>query len=356
MKKFVISFTISLFAGLLAILLFVVIADPFYHYHEPIFGEAYMDNALYQTPGAATNFKYDSVIVGSSMTENFRESWFEEMNLKLLKLSYSGAEFGDYKRIYDMAFSSGNEINLVITDINGFQLMSDVDAVYNEYPAYLYDGITFSDVKYIFNNDVFWTAAGRTVEKALFNQLKKDDSYTWEEPELFSESRARFDYDHFKESLNRTIAEGGYIKDSDEIRLELARANMKSLIDSVKEHSDVTFVFYLPAYSSLYWNELVDEGDAELVLNMYGMAMEMLLDCENVIVFDFQDNLEIINDLSRYRDVSHHDPDVNRFEFECIRDTILQSGDYVNEYRVTKDNMGQHLERVRQNIRQTVIK
>ena len=55
----------------------VAFVDPFYHYHDATKGfEANMDNAIYQTPGAADHFTYDSVIVGSSMTENFHESWF----------------------------------------------------------------------------------------------------------------------------------------------------------------------------------------------------------------------------------------------------------------------------------------
>jgi len=350
MKKFVISFTISLFLGLFLVALFIALADPFYHYHAPLTGEAYMNNALYQTPGAAKNFEYDSVIVGSSMTENFRESWFEELGLKLQKLSYSGAEFKDYERIYETVFNSGNDIKLVITDINGFQLLSEVDAVYHEYPEYLYDGITLSDVKYIYNNDVFWEAVGRTVEKVAFNQLKKDDSYTWEEPELFSEVRARMDYDLFKDSLDSAIAEGRYSKESYEGRMTLARDNIDSLLAVINEHNDTMFVFYLPAYSSLYWDEIVDEDDLDIMLDIYGLVMESLLECDNVIVFDFQDDLELINDLSRYRDVSHHDPEGNRFVFECIRDTLMQSGDHRDEYRVSAENIQEHLGRVRQNV------
>lgn len=350
MKRFIASFTISLCAGLLLIAVFIVLADPFYHYHAPIKGEAYMDNALYQTPGAAVNLEYDSVIVGSSMTENFRESWFKEMGLNLQKLSYSGAEIADYEKIYETVFNSGNKIELVITDINGFQLMSAVDAVYHEYPEYLYDGITFSDVQYIYNNDVFWEAAGRVVEELFFDQLKKDDSYTWENPDLFSEVRARTDYDVFKERLDNAISEGNYNKISDEERMTIAKGNVDRLLENVRKHEDVTFVFYFPAYSKLYWEEVTDEDDLDIMLEIYGFAMRRLLECDNAVVFDFQDDFELVNDLRRYRDVSHHDPQGNRFVYECIRDTLNRSGEHMDEFRVSEENIQQHLKRIRENV------
>lgn len=350
MKKFVVSFTISLFAGLLLIALGVVLVDPFYHYHAPFLVEGYMDNAVYQTPGAAKNFKYDSVIVGSSMTENFRESWFEEMGLTMQKLSYSGAEIGDYVRIYDTVFDSKNEIKLVVTDINGFQLLSPVDAIYNEYPEYLYDGIKACDIKYLFNNDVFWESAGRVVERVAYNNLHKDDSYTWEEEDLFSEERARYDYALFEESLFDSMEKGIYSKVPDEERLEMARDNINLLVDAVNKHPEVTFVFYLPAYSRLYWDEIVLEDDLDVMLKIYEQSMEALLQCDNVILFDFQDEIELVNDLSRYRDVCHHDPAANRFDFECIRDTLAECGEYRDMYRVTLDNIKEHVERVRENV------
>lgn len=350
MKKFVLSFTISLLVGLLLVGAYIVITDPFYYYHKPFFGaEAYMDNALYQTPGAAKNFQYDAVIVGSSMTENFRESWFEEMGLNVQKLSYSGAEIKDYERIYDIVFGSGNNVGLVITDLNGFQFASPVDAIYHEYPEYLYSRYAPTDVKYLYNNDVFWEACGRKIEEIGFGRLKKDDSYTWEEETLFSEERARYDYTLFKDSLDESIAQGSYSKATDEERMQIAQDNIALLEDIIKRYSETLFVFYLPAYSNLYWQEVIDEDDLDLMLDMYTMIVCELSGFDNVLMFDFQDDLELINDLNRYRDVCHHDPLGNRFVYECIRDTILKTGEHQNEYLVDVMNIEEHINRVREN-------
>lgn len=341
MKKFVVSFSISLVAGVLLLAAFVALEDPFYHYHAPFFGEeAYMDNALYQTPGAAKNLKYDAVIIGSSMTENFRESWFEEMGMNLQKLSYSGAEFKDYERIFDEVKKSSNNVGFVLTDINEFQLMSEVDAIYQKYPEYIYKGVGIGDVQYLLNEDVFWTAAGRALERVTGNKLKKDDSYTWEEAELFSKERACRDYDLFAKGLEEKSKVGSFDEDrlcSD--RILLAEEKMKIITDIVETNKDVTFVFYYPPYSTLFWDEVIADDNIDEVMQIYLTSMRSLLGYDNVYVFNFQDYEELVSNLERYRDVCHHDPQGNRFIYECIRDTINGMGEHMDEYRITEDNI-----------------
>ena len=87
---------------MIAGIFFVWLIDPFYHYHTPI-GKVpiVLDTAVYQTAGAAKNLEYDSAIVGTSMTENFHTSWFDEvLGWNTMKLSYSGARSSDLEAIF----------------------------------------------------------------------------------------------------------------------------------------------------------------------------------------------------------------------------------------------------------------
>lgn len=81
---------------------FVWFVDPFYHYHEPFLNmPVVLDNAVYQTAGAAKNLTYNSAIIGTSMTENMHTSWFDdEMGWTTMKLSYSGARSNDLQAIF----------------------------------------------------------------------------------------------------------------------------------------------------------------------------------------------------------------------------------------------------------------
>ena len=78
-KKFVRN-TLMMTVALLIVCGSAIFAiDPYYHYHTPWFGlQATPFQERYCNAGLAEHFDYDSVIIGSSMTENFRASWFDE--------------------------------------------------------------------------------------------------------------------------------------------------------------------------------------------------------------------------------------------------------------------------------------
>ena len=119
MKKFCFQFFVTVIVLLGGIVLFNWAVDPFFHYREPKEPlAAYMHMPVYQTAGAAEHFIYDSAVVGTSMTENFRASWFEEMELDAVKLSYSGARTDDIHAILEKVYESGNEMKLIVIDCN----------------------------------------------------------------------------------------------------------------------------------------------------------------------------------------------------------------------------------------------
>ena len=57
-----------------------IIIDPFFHYHKPLSGLFYvLDNQRYQNNGIVRHFDYNAIITGSSMTENFKTSEFNNI-------------------------------------------------------------------------------------------------------------------------------------------------------------------------------------------------------------------------------------------------------------------------------------
>ena len=62
---------------LFLILLVMVIADPYFHYHGKIPGMKYrIYNERYINVGILENFEYDAIITGTSMNQNFKTSHF----------------------------------------------------------------------------------------------------------------------------------------------------------------------------------------------------------------------------------------------------------------------------------------
>lgn len=335
MKRFFIEFFAVVFFLLILIGGFDLVIDPLYHYHAPVGGTApYLFNQVYQMPGVASHFQYDSAIVGTSMTENFRVSWFEEMGLHAVKLSYSGARSLDIRTVLDKVYESGNEVKYILMDVNDYQLTSDASQRYVEQPAYLYRNVWWDDTEYLWNNDVFWMSVGRVLEKLTNNQPKLDDAYTWEEPELFSAEIVKEGCREYVESLREKTQEG-YDWQEEYANCE---DNLNHIIPVIEAHPETEFVIFYPPYSILYWEEQVLSGRAERILEIYEYSMNRLLKYENVKIFAFQDEEEIITNLDNYRDVCHHTPQVNRYIFDSV-----MSGNK----EITADNIEAYFEGMR---------
>lgn len=75
--------------------------DPYFHYHKPDTSAYYyvLNNQRSQNDGISKHFDYNALITGTSMTENFKTSEFDEIfDVHSVKVSYSG---GSYKEMND---------------------------------------------------------------------------------------------------------------------------------------------------------------------------------------------------------------------------------------------------------------
>ncbi|MBQ8041585.1 MAG: hypothetical protein IJ274_17270, partial [Lachnospiraceae bacterium] len=78
--KWMIAFISMFLAILLLTGTFMVVVDPYFHYHKPLNGLGYsLENERYQNDGIVKHFSYDAIITGSSMTECFRPSEMKEL-------------------------------------------------------------------------------------------------------------------------------------------------------------------------------------------------------------------------------------------------------------------------------------
>lgn len=334
MKKLFIQFFITVFTLLILIGGLVIIIDPFYHYHSPVAGIAvYMYHPVYQTPGAALHFEYDSAIVGTSMTENFRSSWFEELNLHTIKLSYSGAHSLDIRDILDKVYESGNEIKYIFMDINDYQLSTEPSQRYTNPPKYLYNKAGWHDAEYLWNNDVFWMSVGRVSENVTGHQPDLDDAYTWDDPDLFGTEQVKESCRQFIDELIEEQINGSLESYDIDEAYKWCDGNLENIIPIIDAHPETEFIIFYPPYSILYWEELALSGQLEGMLQIYQHSIEEFMQHDNVRVFYFQDEEEIITNLDNYRDISHHTPQINRYIFDCISN---------GEREITPENINEH--------------
>lgn len=94
-KKFVCIATAFIFLFLGGAITINVLHDPLFQYRNPFGSKPFEDsdvyysflNATYQVPGMAKNFDYDTLITGTSMTQNFDSSYFGADGNKCLKIT-----------------------------------------------------------------------------------------------------------------------------------------------------------------------------------------------------------------------------------------------------------------------------
>ena len=318
-KKIVKRFIGMALAGVMLIGVFVYLVDPFYHYHKPLFGmEPYLYNTVYQTPGVARNLEYDSVILGSSMTENFRTGWFDdELGWKTAKLSYSGARTDDLAAIMGQVFAENREVKNVFRDLNDYQLAEDYTTAFAKRPEYLYDNNIFNDVQYLLNKDVILASCGRVIAGIQGVPGNMDSAYCWEEPELFGVDKVRIEYDSV--SAQNAAADLSTQEDIEK-SIDNCIKNMDNIRPFIEAHPETKFYFFYPPYSMAYWQTLQESGRLEKMIRLYATSMEELMQYENVSVYYFQDETDFITDLDNYRDLCHYTPEMNRYIFECVKE------------------------------------
>ena len=334
LKIWLLTFGLIVVLGLGAIAGLVILVDPFFQYHKPLKKFPYIvDHQVNMNPGLSKNMDYDSVLLGSSMTVSFNTDWFEELcGLKTQKLSYNGAYPKDQANIMEIIFEAkGDKVKQVFLGIDELNYSGEIDQTKFEVPKYLYDKNYFNDVKYWFNKDVILDyilrAMADSKDKSEWNMIYKP---WWQD-------------EHYQKALVLMYYEPTPIAKEapdTELFLERIEANLETnILPFVEEHPETKFTFFYPPYSILYWNNVCRGKELETVIEKYRYMTTKLLEYDNVEVFFFQNQEEIICNLNNYADYTHYHGRICRFMVECF-----QSG----KCQVTKENLEEELDKLYQ--------
>lgn len=308
----------------------IYVVDPFFQYHKPLENFPYIvDNQVNMNPGLAKNMDYDSILLGSSMTVNFDTHWFEVYcGLKTQKLSYNGAFPKDQANIMDRVFrEKGKEVKRVFLGIDELNYSADINQTKFEIPGYLYDENYFNDVSYLFNKDVLLDYIFRAVadpkDKSDWNMIYKP----WWQDEHYQKALVLMYYEPAPEEEEPVLAD---------FYLESIEANLSANIcPYIEAHPETTFTIFYPPYSILYWNDVMRRKELEAVIAKYDYMTRRLLEYDNVEIFFFQNQEEIICNLNNYADYTHYHGRICEYMVQCFAK---------GERRVTRENLEEELE------------
>lgn len=331
-RKFIKQFFIG--SGILLVLcaLMVIIFDPFFQYHKPLKGlKKVLTEKEYQVPGSLKTLEYDSVIAGSSVAENYYNGRFNEgFDCESIKAIRSNGTTADLCFYLDIAFEH-RELKYVFYNLDPAALIADTEPSYESTgsPMYLYDDNYINDIEYVLNKDVLLERIPYLLAQSLIGDYDEHDSYNWAQWKQFNSELALKHYVRYPE-IAKMKAENYYEKE--------VSANLKILTDRISTHPETTFYIFVPPYSMLWWDYIYRTGDLESYLYNMKMAMETLLEYENVRFFYFQNDADIITDLELYMDALHFSQDINHYICDCMIE---------GSHEVTKDNYKETIEDMR---------
>lgn len=310
-KKWVFSFLAMLVIMLFVLGALTIVVDPFFHYHKPIESLAYpIDNERYQNDGILKHFEYDAIITGTSMCENFKTSEFDELfHVHSVKTPFSGSTYKEINDNLAVAIAYNDNIKVILRGLDYNLLMEPADAMkydLNTYPWYLYDEIPFNDAPYIFNKTVLFEntcgvitrtcSGGETTDFDTYMNWMSNNAFgkevieqKYKQPEKVSASVEITDQNYavIRETLNQNV-------------FELAEANPQ-----------IEFYLFFPPYSIYWWDRQYRNGTLNRQLDAEKYAIELILQYDNIHLFSFFTEYDMVCNAAIYKDTTHYNEDIN---------------------------------------------
>ena len=322
-KKYIKWFACGAVAILLLCMAMVILFDPFYQYHKPLPGlKAVLSDKEYQCVGTLKTFEYDSVIAGSSVAENYNIRWFDEnFDCTGIKAIRSYGATADLCYLLDIAFKE-QDLKYVFYSMDPTALSANPQITFEETgcPMYLYDDNYLNDIKYLLNKDVLLEKIPYMIANSFIGDYDEGNSYSWAQWKTFSKETLMSNYPR-KETVDE-MKSADFAKENLEGNLALLKAQ-------IEKHPDTEFKILMPPYSIVWWDNTYRSGETEGYLYNMEKAMEALIPYENVSLYFFLNERDIVTNLDNYMDAVHFSDEINHYICYSMAE---------DNYRVTMDN------------------
>lgn len=331
--------------GVLAIVFFLIpvvsmavltwVIDPYFHYHAPLKGMSYrLYEQRYINDGISRHFEYDTVITGNSLSENIKTSQVDELfNCTSIKLPYSGAGYNELWTNLDRTLTYNPSVKQVFVIVDTEDMPKEKDYQrYSDQPDYLYDDKLWNDASYWWNKDVFYRGTFFNILMTLSGKESTTmDEYSNKDGEVGADVVLPLIGDIPDEEDAPSWSYG-----MKETEMVVSNIN-ENIVRVVKDHLDVKFYLIYAPPSIARWGKYYIWGDQEIRIKSCKAATELLLEPDNIYLYSFQDDFDLVCDLDNYHDTIHYTEDVAEYMLEKVA---------LDQNRVTKDNYEEYFERI----------
>ena len=303
----------ALLCAVLFICLLVIAVDPFQVYRPATRYMPQLDRRtqVYSNAGVVRSYDYDSAIVGTSVTENFRPTLMDEqLGGRFIKLCTSAGTAYNHALLMRLAFDT-HEMRRVVYGFDVYSFIAALDETGSEVPLYLYDDNPLNDVRYWLNRSVLGSFLPRSLRAWGQRQDDsiRDSMYSWAQDgdvygpaalysAVFTPPQSRMDAGDF---------------------LSVANANFDThLIPFIEAHPKTQFDIFFPPYSAAEWSNMESNGTLDALLALRGLCYDRLSGYANVTLYDYAAREAWVTDIDNYKDTLHYGQWINDAIVSCI--------------------------------------
>lgn len=315
-KRNIIYFIFGIFSTSIILVGINYIIDPFQIYHKANFHKTIFMKGFYLNAGLIKNYDYDSVSIGSSMTQNFIVDEIKN-NLnynKPIKLPVSGGNIIEHYTVLESAIST-NKVKKVLFGLDIFSLKNSD----NRLPTFLYDNNIVNDYKYLFSIDTL----KRSLTYPMLHltipnnhpRLDYNLMFQWQhnhKEDDFNESKLRQEFEVATINFDNKANQATIINE------RITNFN-KYITPIIENNKDIEFTFFYPPYSVLSFKKMSHDTlnafiETKIKLN------EIINRFDNAKIHDFQTEMSVITNLGNYKDLTHYHQKVNSWMLEQMRE------------------------------------
>ena len=334
-KKYIIYLIITSFLAFISITTLSSIVDPLGINTKQEYYLKDASYARYQNIGIAHNNQHETIITGTSLSENFKTSLSNEVfDTKTIKIPMSGASAKEQSILISNAISENTK--RIIWDIHYTAYHGDKNRMHksHEFPLYLYDKSSLNDLKLYGSFDILKLSLKKAVFRDKYYTNNMDELYNWyqNDKNKFGEKQVLKYIDRLKVIINNSKVNKEYNFD-----------NLKNNFDGnilpiIKENPNIEFDFYFPPYMVNYFMGFNRSNLLNDIIKFKQYFLEKSFEYSNMNIHDFSVDYETIEDLKNYKDTHHFSQNISDKILQDIRsNSFLVNKDYtaknINNYK-----------------------
>ncbi len=353
-KKLIYIYLYIILASSIFITIGFYVYDPLQLFHKPWGREVtFSKNMRQQAAGITNNYKFDSIIIGSSIIENTSA---KEANNKVggnfINISLSGSSYYERLIVMDHVFRK-HSIKKVIYSLDAGSYIHQQKG-YPSYPLelfdYLYDKKEFNDFKAYFNYDFLGCLLTFSKsEQCIGHKTSLDRPNAWFDEEG---NKARYGGLHkwleannsnaIKSVFKNIISETKKIKSDDVISLENIEIKIfkakhyvdETIIDFVKKNPKTEFLMLFPPYSRINYALWAQYNLPYFRIHkaIIQYFVEKSEELPNFKIYAFEDQ-SFLDNIANYKDPIHYHHSIDSWMLSKIeKDSGRLKQENLNEY------------------------